>query len=57
MKRLQLGVLLATTDPESARTAFRSANTALEAGHAVETFLLGGGVEAPDLERWAVSPH
>lgn len=54
---MQLGLILETNDAERLWNAFRFANTALEAGHAVDTFLLGDGVEAPDVETDAFNPH
>lgn len=54
---MQLGIILETNDPEKVWNAFRLANTALDAGHAVETFLLGDGVEAPVLEHAKFNPH
>ncbi|MFC3959374.1 DsrE family protein [Halovivax cerinus] len=54
---MDLGLVLETNDPERVWNAFRLANTALEANHAVEIFLLGDGVEAPDLEHEKFNPH
>ena len=54
---MQLGVVLETNDPERVWNAFRLMNTALEEGHSVETFLLGDGVEASDLEHEKFNPH
>ena len=54
---MQLGVILETNDPERVWNGFRLANEALEAGHAVETFLLGDGVEAPDLDHEKINPR
>lgn len=54
---MRLGLILETNDPERVWNAFRLANTALDAGHTVETFLLGDGVEAPDLEPAEFNPH
>lgn len=54
---MQLNIVLETNDPERVWNAFRLANTALENGHDVETFLLGDGVEAPDLEHEKFNPH
>lgn len=54
---MHLGVIIETNDPERVWNAFRLANTALEAGHSVETFLLGDGVDAPDLEHEKLNPH
>ena len=54
---MHLGVVLETNDAERIWNAFRLANEALDAGHTVETFLLGDGVEAPDVETDAFNPH
>ena len=54
---MQLGLILETNDPGRVWNAFRLANTALDAGHSVETFLLGDGVEAPDLQHEKFNPH
>jgi len=54
---MQLGLIVETNDPERVWNAFRLANTALEAGHVVETFLLGDGVDAPDLRHDSFNPH
>lgn len=54
---MQLGIILETKDPERVWNAFRLANTALEASHTVEVFLLGDGIDAPDLERETTNPH
>ncbi|WP_340102184.1 DsrE family protein [Salinibaculum salinum] len=54
---MNLGIILETNDPERVWNAFRLANTALDADHTVETFLLGDGVEAPDLEHKKFNPH
>ncbi len=54
---MQLGLILETNDPERVWNAFRLANVALEAGHSVETFLLGDGVDAPDLDHEKFNPH
>ena len=54
---MQLGIILETNDPERVWNAFRLANTALDADHTVEVFLLGDGVEAPDLEHEKFNPH
>jgi uncharacterized protein involved in oxidation of intracellular sulfur len=54
---MDLGIVLQTNDPGRVWNAFRLANTALEADHSVETFLLGDGVEAPDLSGEHVNPH
>ncbi|MDS0243713.1 MULTISPECIES: DsrE family protein [unclassified Haloferax] len=54
---MDLGIILETNDPERVWNAFRLANTALDADHTVEVFLLGDGVEAPDLEHEKFNPH
>lgn len=54
---MQLSLVVETNDPERVWNAFRLANTALDDGHDVETFLLGDGVEAPDLEHEKFNPH
>ncbi|MFB6104816.1 MAG: DsrE family protein [Halobacteriaceae archaeon] len=54
---MDLGLIVETNDPERVWNAFRLANTALDAGHTVETFLLGDGVEAPDLDHEKFNPH
>lgn len=54
---MDLGIILETNDPGRVWNAFRLANTALEADHTVETFLLGNGVEAPDLDHEKLNPH
>lgn len=54
---MQLGLIVETNDAERVWNAFRLANTALDAGHDVETFLLGDGVEAPGIETEKFNPH
>jgi uncharacterized protein involved in oxidation of intracellular sulfur len=54
---MDLGIILETNDSEKVWNAFRLANTALDAGHPVETFLLGDGVVAPELEHEKFNPH
>lgn len=54
---MRLGLIVESNDAERVWNAFRLANTALEAGHEVETFLLGDGVDAPDLETAKYNPH
>lgn len=54
---MDLGIILETNDPERVWNAFRLANTALDADRTVEVFLLGDGVEVPDLEREKFNPH
>ena len=47
---MQLGVILETNDAEKLWNGFRLANKALANDHEVRAFLLGDGVEAPDVE-------
>lgn len=54
---MHIGMVVETNDPEKVWNGFRFANTALDAGHSVEVFLLGDGVEAPDLEHEKLNPH
>lgn len=54
---MQLNLIVETNDPEIIWNAFRFANTALDNGHSVETFLLGDGVEAPNVETEKFNPH
>ena len=54
---MQLGFIVETNDAEKIWNGFRLANNALESGHDVETFLLGDGVEAPDVETEKFNPH
>ncbi len=54
---MHLGLVIETADPERVWNAFRLANTALDEGHTVEVFLLGDGVEAPDLDTGKFNPH
>jgi uncharacterized protein involved in oxidation of intracellular sulfur len=53
---MHLGIIL-ETDPERVWNAFRLANTALDADHTAEVFLLGDGVNAPDLDHEKFNPH
>lgn len=54
---MHLGLIVETNEPERIWNAFRLANTALDAGHTVEAFLLGDGVEAPDVETEKFNPR
>jgi uncharacterized protein involved in oxidation of intracellular sulfur len=54
---MHLGLVIETNDAEHIWNAFRLANTALDEGNAVEVFLLGDGVEAPDVETATFNPH
>ena len=42
---MRLGIILNTNDPETAWTALRLGNAALDGGHQVSVFLIGSGVE------------
>lgn len=53
---MQLGLIIETNDAERIWNGFRLANTALDADHSVEVFLLGDGVEAPDIETETFNP-
>jgi len=46
---MKIGVLLSTSDPETAWNAFRFANASRKGGHETRVFLMGKGVEAPTL--------
>jgi len=48
---MKLGVILNTSVPETVFNALRLANTALGAGHEVNIFLLGPGVEIESIEN------
>ena len=54
---MQIGLIIESNDPERVWNGFRLANTALEADHSVRAFLLGDGVEAPDVETEKFNPH
>jgi predicted peroxiredoxin len=45
-----IGIVLSSNDPETVWNAFRLANYSLSKGDTVSVFLLGKGVEAPDLK-------
>ncbi|MEF8773441.1 MAG: DsrE family protein [Halobacteriales archaeon] len=53
---MHLGVVLDSSDPERIWNGLRLANTTLAADHDVELFLLGDGVEAPDVRTEAYNP-
>ncbi len=42
---MNIGIILATIDPENVWDVFRFANKAIEEGHKVKIFLLGRGVD------------
>jgi len=54
---MHIGIIVETNDPGTIWNGFRFATTALDEGHEVQTFLLGDGVEAPDLRGDHVNPH
>ncbi|KAB1187628.1 MULTISPECIES: DsrE family protein [Haloferax] len=54
---MHLGLIIETNNAEQIWNAFRLANTALEEDNLVEVFLLGDGVEAPDVETASFNPH
>ena len=54
---MELGLILETDDPERVWNAFRLANTALEAGHGVEAFVLGDGVAVPGRDHEQFNPR
>ncbi|KTG29015.1 DsrE family protein [Haloferax profundi] len=54
---MHLGLIIETNEPERIWNAFRLANTALDEDNLVEVFLLGDGVEAPDIETETYNPH
>lgn len=42
---MKLGIIINTNDPETAWNALRLGSAALDEGHKVSVFLIGGGVE------------
>jgi len=48
---MKLGIILNTNRPETVFNALRLANTALGAGHSVNIFLLGPGVEIESIDN------
>lgn len=53
---MQLNLIIETNDAEIIWNALRLANTALDEGHEVETFLLGAGVEASTVQTDKFNP-
>lgn len=53
---MKLGLIVETDDPERLWNGFRLANEALDAEHDVEVFLLGDGVNAPDVQTDKFNP-
>ena len=47
---MKLGIIINTSDPETAWNAMRLGNTALGAGHKVTVFLMGAGVDAENVK-------
>jgi uncharacterized protein involved in oxidation of intracellular sulfur len=47
---MKLGIILNTKDPETAWNALRLGNEALTSGNEVSAFLLGAGVEIPNIQ-------
>jgi uncharacterized protein involved in oxidation of intracellular sulfur len=47
---VKIGIVLQTSDPETAWNAFRFAVTSLESRHNVKVFLLGKGVEMEKIQ-------
>lgn len=54
---MNLGLIIETNDSERLWNGFRLANETLDAGHDVRTFLLGDGVETPDVETDKFNPR
>lgn len=54
---MHIGIILETDQPEKVWNVFRFGVAALESGHTVEAFLLGAGVEAPDIEHEDLNAH
>jgi uncharacterized protein involved in oxidation of intracellular sulfur len=54
---MQLGMIIQTSDAERVWNGIRLANTALDAGHSVDVFLLGEGVTAADSTHEKVNPR
>lgn len=48
---MKLGIILNSTEPETAWNALRLANTALDAGHTVKVFLMGAGAETENIRN------
>ena len=47
---MKLGIIVNTNDPESAWNSLRLSNEALNGGNEVSVFLLGTGVEIPNIK-------
>lgn len=48
---MKLGIILNTTDPETAWNALRLGDTALDAGNEVTIFLMGNAVEIESIKH------
>lgn len=48
-KPQKIGIVISSNDPETVWNAFRLANYSIEQGDTVSVFLLGKGVEAPNI--------
>ena len=46
---MKLGIIINSNNPETAWNALRLGSTALDAGHKVGVFLIGGGVEIENI--------
>jgi sulfur relay (sulfurtransferase) complex TusBCD TusD component (DsrE family) len=54
---MKIGIILNTNVPETVFNALRLANTALAAGHSVNIFLLGPGVEIESIDNKKFDVH
>lgn len=54
---MRLGMIVQIDDADRVWNGIRLANTALNAGHSVDVFLLGDGVAAPDVEHEKINPR
>jgi len=50
MKKMKIGVVISTNEPEVVWNAFRLGNVSLKASHAVKVFLINKGVEVEDIK-------
>jgi sulfur relay (sulfurtransferase) complex TusBCD TusD component (DsrE family) len=48
---MKLGIIINSSDPETAWNALRLGNTALGAGHEVSVFPMGAGVEVEEIKN------
>jgi len=49
-KSMKIGIVISSNDPETVWNAFRFGNYSLNQGDSVSVFLLGKGVEAPEIK-------